>query len=170
MTETHHVAASAIQRISMVPPAIWIISGPPGKRRHEVTGALLEAFDRAAHIDGDALAASIVSGNVRPGDEPRQESERQVELSVRNQCLLARSYAEAGFTPVIEYAVMTSDQLDAYRHYLTGGQIRLVVALEESDRSDAAVLLRAELAGLGMWPEHANATAIIKDQASASVS
>jgi len=154
----------------MVPPAIWIISGLPGKRRREVAVALIEAFDRAAHIDGDALAASIVSGNVLPGEEPPQESERQIELSVRNQCLLARSFAEAGFTPVIEYAVMTRDQLDAYRHYLAGGQIRLVVALGESDDSDAAALLRNELAGLGAWPENADATAIIKDQASASVS
>lgn len=170
MTETHHVAASAIQRLSMVPPAIWIISGPPGERRNEMAGALLEAFDRAAHIDGDALAASIVSGNVLPDEEPRQESERQVELSVRNQCLLARSFAEAGFTPVIEYAVMTRDQLDAYRHYLAGGQIRLVVALEESDDSDAAALLREELAGLGVWPAHADAAAIIEGQADASVS
>ena len=170
MAETHHVAASAIERLSMTPPAIWIVSGVPGTPRREVARALLEAFDRGAHVDGDALGAAIVAGQVAPGDEPQQESERQVELSMRNQCLLSRSYAEAGFTPVIEYAVLTRAQLDAYRHYLAGGQVRLVVALDDDDASEAAALLRSQLAGLGAWVAHADAAAILADERSASIS
>ncbi len=154
----------------MMPPAIWIVSGLPGTPRSEVARALLESFDRAAYVDGDALAAAVAGGRVLPGDEPQEESERQVELSIRNQCLLARSYAEAGFTPVVEYAVLTGSHLDAYRHYLAGGQVRLVVALEEGDTSEPAQLLRAELTGLGVWTANADAAAIAAAERTASIS
>jgi hypothetical protein len=151
MAETHHIAASAIGRLSMVPPAVWIVSGAPGEYRSAVATALLEGLERGVHVSGDALAAAIVGGRVLPGEEPEAESERQVELSIRNQCLLARSYAEAGFTPVLEYAVLTRHHVDAYRHYLAGGRLRLVVAVDDGDASEAAELARRELSGLGMW-------------------
>lgn len=170
MTETHHVAASAIERLSMVPPPIWIVSGPPSDLRGEVARGLLESFKRGAHIDGDQLARAIVGGRVAPGDEPTDEAERQIELSVRNQCLLARSYAEAGFTPVIEYAVLTRDQLEAYRHYLAGGLIRLAVAVEDDNQGDAANLLRTELQGLGVWTSTAEVAPLLEAGRDASVS
>jgi hypothetical protein len=170
MTETHHVAASAIGRLSLRPPALWIVTGPPGERRRAVATSLLEAIERSAHIDGDALAGAIASGRVLPGEQPEDEAERQVELSIRNQCLLARSYAEAGFSGVIEYAVLTRHQLDAYRHYLAGGQLRLVVAVDDDDRSDAAGLLREELTGLGFWAADEDASAILEAERDASIS
>ncbi len=170
MTETHHVAASAIGRLSMMPPAIWIVSGVPGERRRAVVTGLLGELQQAAHIDGDALGEAIAGGRVLPGEEPQAESERQVELSMRNQCLLARSYAEAGFAAVIEYAVVTRSQLDAYRHYLAGGQLRLVVALDADDESAPAALMREELAGLGVWPDGDDAGAILEGERAASIS
>ena len=170
MAETHHVAASAIERLSIMPPAIWIVSGLPGPLRSDVAHALLDAFERAAHVDGDGLAGAITGGRVLPGDEPRPESERQIELAIRNQCLLARSYAEAGFTPVIEYAVLTRSQLDAYRSYLAGGQIRLVVAANDDAASEHTLLLRSELAEIGVWTSDADASAILEAERSASVS
>ena len=162
MTEAHHVAESAIRRLSMVPPAIWIVSGVPGARRRSTAEQLVAGLERAAHIDGDALGEAIVGGRVLPGEEPQEESERQVELSMRNQCLLARSYAEAGFSAVVEYAIVTRSQLDAYRHYLAGGQVRLVVALEDDDSSAPAALMRDELRGIGLWPSDDDAAAIIQ--------
>lgn len=170
MTEPHHVAVSAIGRLSLRPPAIWIVSGAPGEPRRSVALGLAGALERAAHVDGDALAEAITGGRVLPGEEPREESERQVELSIRNQCLLARSYVEAGFAAVLEYAVLTRSQLDAYRHYLAGGQIRLVVAVAEGDTSAAAELLRSELPGLGIWVAGDEASAILEAERDASVS
>jgi hypothetical protein len=170
MAETHHVAASAIERLSMVPPPIWIVSGLPGDLRGEVARGLLDSFKRGAHIDGDQLAAAIVSGRVTPGDDPAAEAERQVELSVRNQCLLARSFAEAGFTPVIEYAVHTREQLEAYRHYLAGGLIRLAVALDDDNHDDAAERVRTELRGLGVWTATSEVAPILEAERDASVS
>jgi hypothetical protein len=83
-------------------PDVWLISGIPGAGK-TTTGRLLAArFPRSAFVEGDLLQEWLVSGIVWPGDEPAEESERQISLNVRNQCLLAGSYAEAGFTPVIE--------------------------------------------------------------------
>ncbi len=154
----------------MVPPAIWIVSGPPGELRGDVTRSLLASFERAAHVDGDQLGEAVIAGRVTPGDDPADEAERQVELSIRNQCLLARSFAEDGFTPILEYAILTRSQLDAYRHYLAGGLIRLVVALEDSDQSTEAELLRSELTGLGIWTTTPEVAAILETPRDASVS
>ena len=137
------VAASAIARLNVRPPTLWIVTGPPSTRRTEVALAVAESFTQSAHVDGDALAATIVRGRVLPGETPEDESERQVELAIRNHCVLARSFSEAGFTPVIEYAVLTRHHLDAYRHYLAGGQLRLAVVPEPaSDQGPLTQLLR----------------------------
>jgi hypothetical protein len=142
----------------------------PGERRRATVERLVAALERAAHIDGDALAEAIAGGRVLPGEEPQEESERQVELSMRNQCLLARSYAEAGFTAVIEYAVVTRSQLDAYRHYMAGGQLRFVAALGSEDTSAPAALMREELQGVGLWVDGDDASTILEAEREASIS
>lgn len=151
------IAASAIARLNVRPPTLWIVSGPPSPRRSEIALAIADTFAQAAHVDGDALAATIVRGRVLPGETPEDESERQVELAIRNHCVLARSFSEAGFTPVIEYAVLTRHHLDAYRHYLAGAQLRLAVVPESSDAATPLTnLLRDELTGIGHWIDDAD--------------
>ncbi len=146
------IAAAAIGRLTARPPVIWLVSGPPSDHRSAVAGALARDFPRASHIEGDALSRTVVRGLVLPGDPPADESERQLELSIRNQCLLARSFAEAGFTPVIEFAVLTAHHLDAYRHYLAGAQLHLaVVPSPETPSGAPGTLLRDELWGIGHW-------------------
>jgi hypothetical protein len=156
----HRIAASAIARLNVRPPTLWIVSGPPSPRRTEIALAIANTFTQAARVDGDALATTIVRGRVLPGETPEDESERQVELAIRNHCILARSFSEAGFTPVIEYAVLTRHHLDAYRNYLAGAQLRLAVVPEPSDvATPLTQLLRDELTGIGHWIDDADPAA-----------
>ena len=84
---------------------IWLVTGMPGACKTTISAALVAHFDHGVHIPGDAVDGMIVSGRVEPGDEPTDQAELQIALTRRNICLLARSYGDAGFVPVIDKVV-----------------------------------------------------------------
>ena len=153
-----------------VPPVAeaWIVTGIPGAGKSTVSRLLAGAFPRGAHIEGDLLAGMVVGGAVYPGQEPEDESARQSELVMRHMCLLARSFARAGFIPVLDYVTMTRGGIALYRRSLRRLQLHLVVLNPGKDAAltrDRArpektvaaqwthledVMLR-ELPGLGLW-------------------
>lgn len=151
------------------------MNGIPGAGKTTTARALARRLERAAHIEGDYLQSMIVSGGVWPGEEPAAEAERQIHLNVHNQCTLARSFVQAGFTPVLDYVVVSKERVAEYKRELEGLEVRLVtlapgvdVALRrDRDRPDKTVahlwahldeIIRSELAGVGLWLDNSELT------------
>ena len=111
---------------------------------------------------------------------------------MRNQCLLARSFAEAGFTPVMDYVVVDRARLEEYRAHLRGLRLHLVtlapgvdVALaRDRARPEKTVAhrwthldgrMRLELGGVGLWVDSAEQTAeetvetVLRERARAAI-
>ncbi len=104
-----------------------IITGAPGAGKSTVALLVAQALARSALLIGDQINRLIVSGHVWALGEPADEAARQVELCNRNLCELAQNFADAGFTPVIDWIVPDNDQLDYYLQSLAPRRVLLVV-------------------------------------------
>lgn len=159
------------------PPATdaWFVTGIPGAGKSTISRLLAGRFPRGAHIEGDRLGDMVVGGVVHPGQQPREESDRQSLLVIRHLCLLARSFARAGFVPVLDYVCMTRGGVARYRRALSRLNLHLVVLNPGKDTALARDLarpektvaahwthledvMRRELPGLGLWVDSRDQT------------
>jgi len=106
---------------------VWMVTGMPSAGKTTISAALAASFDYGVHIPGDAVDDLIVSGQVEPDGEPTDQAERQIGLTQRNMCILARSFGDAGFVPVIDWVVRDRPDLEVFLDGLQGRQVHLVV-------------------------------------------
>lgn len=159
-------------------PSCLIVTGMPGAGKSTVTRLVAERLSRSARLDGDEMSRLVVSGHVWALGEPADEARRQVELCNRNLCTLANNFADAGFTPVIDWVIPSRAQLDFFVSLLRGREVLFVVLapgieacrhrnttrdpLERFDFDGYEALeadMRRELGDVGWWFDTAALTA-----------
>jgi predicted ATPase len=147
--------------------AIYIVSGIPGAGKTTVSWLLAGRFERGVHLESDLLQQMIVTGGLWPDGEPHDEAMRQLRLRGRHVCMLADSFFEAGFTPVIDDVVIGS-RLDEFRSDVRNRPLLFVMLAPHADvvgQRDAGReqkhvfdtwghldgVMRAETARVGLW-------------------
>ena len=157
------------------PIKTWLITGIPGSGKTTAAAALAGRFKRGAHISGDQIQNLIVSGNLPPTPFGNDESDRQIDLCVRNQCLLATSFRAEGLAVVIDYVIASAARLTSYLELLPDEPVGLVVLApsiavaraRDRERPDKHVLsawahlhdhLTQELGDRGLWLDTSNLT------------
>ena len=155
-------------------PNLIVITGIQAAGKSTVARLLAQRFERGVHIEADVLQRMIVSGGewpAAPGDMS-DEAKRQLRLRLRNACLLARSFFEAGFTPVID-DIIIGERWEHLKSDLEGLPLTLVVLAPKPEVVVAGrgkrVLgekwaryldgeLRSTLAGASIWIDNSEQT------------
>jgi AAA domain len=133
---------------------IWVICGNACAGKTTTARLLAQRLPRAAHVDGDEMQRLIVSGCrwPTPGDsDPATghltgEAGVQYALRIRNACLVAAAFADAGITAIVTDTVI-NEGFESLTGVLSGRPVNFVVL-----RPPVAVLRQR---GTGRLPEEA---------------
>jgi adenylylsulfate kinase-like enzyme len=153
-------------------PAIIVVTGIQGAGKSTIGRLLAGHFALSAFVEADALQRMIVSGGqwvTESGgpDAMTDEAARQLRLRLRNACLVARSFVEAGFTAVLD-DIIIGERWGHLREDFRGQPFYFVVLapnVETAIARDAAREktvgaewahfldgeLRRTMAGIGLW-------------------
>lgn len=152
-------------------PALIVVTGIMAAGKSTIARLLAQRFSRGVHIEADVLQRMIVSGGIwvsQPG-EPEGEAAQQLDLRLKNLCLLGRSFFEAGFTVVLDDILMGErwQQLQEMLHDLPfslvvlAPQVEVVASQRDRNRAKAPQghawatyldhALRSTMAGAGFW-------------------
>ena len=113
---------------------IWIICGNACSGKTTTARLLAQRLPRAAHVDGDEMQRLIVSGcrwAVPADSDPvtgrlTGEAGVQYALRIRNACLVAAAFADAGIAAVVTDSIV-SDGFESLTGVLSGRPVNFVV-------------------------------------------
>ena len=133
---------------------IWIICGNACAGKTTTARLLGQRLPLAAHVDGDEMQRLIVSGcrwPVPSDSDPvtgrlAGQAGTQYALRIRNACLVAAAFADAGITAIVTDAII-GEGFESLTEVLTGRPVNFVVL-----RPPAAVLRQR---GIDRLPEEA---------------
>jgi predicted kinase len=130
---------------------VVLVTGVMAAGKSTVAQALADRLPRAAHVRGDVFRRMIVSGREEylPGAEPGGEAEAQLRLRYRLSAATADTYADAGFTAVVQDVVL-GDDLTAYADLVRTRPLYVVV-LAPSPKTVAAREAGRAKTGYGAW-------------------
>ncbi|MEW1954456.1 AAA family ATPase [Terrabacter sp. NPDC080008] len=83
-------------------PQVIVVTGVMAAGKSTVSQLLAERFTRAVHLRGDEFRRVVVRGRVDMSPHGDPEAERQLALRHRITARTADTYAQAGFTVVVQ--------------------------------------------------------------------
>ena len=133
---------------------IWVIGGNACAGKTTTARLLARRFPLAAHVDGDEMQRLIVCGCrwAVPGDSDpgtgrlTGEAGAQYALRIRNACLVAAAFADAGITAIVTDTII-NEGFESLTEVLGGRRVNFVVL-----RPPVAVLRQR---GIARLPEEA---------------
>jgi chloramphenicol 3-O-phosphotransferase len=140
-----------------------------------VARIVAEKLPRSAHIESDAIQDLIISGRKHPGEEPREESERQLRLRERNIAALIDNFAGEGFVVVVDDVIAYHARLNRYLEVIKTRPVYMAVLApplnialaRDLARPEKTVghlwahldaVIRSEMCGVGLWVDSSGMT------------
>jgi len=135
LTLAGQAAGKALENPERDQADLFVISGNQGAGKSIVGELLAKRFIVAAHIDGDYIQHLVVSGHRWPASlddiDPATgqvvgEAGRQLRLRLRNGCLLAASFVDAGITAILT-DIVCGRRYEELAEHLAGRTVRFVM-------------------------------------------